>query len=248
MRRLTLMILSAAAVWLLPAAGWAQQLGGLAAPPGRTVACESQDGAYRQCRTGFRGAAVLAENWSQTRCVEGRNWGSERGTVWVSGGCRGLFAEAGFGGSAGRPGEAVRCESIEGGYRECRLGARGRVQLVRQLSDARCVQGRTWGQRGGMVWVNGGCRAEFAASGSGGPGGGWSPVGPGGAGNAAGRTITCSSEDGRLARCPWDWHLGRPMLVERLSGARCDEGYSWGMNGPGEIWVSQGCRARFGNR
>lgn len=248
MRRLSLMILSAAALWLLPAAGWAQQLGGLAAPPGRAVVCESLDGAYRQCRTGFRGAAMLAENRSQTRCVEGRNWGSGRGTVWVNGGCRGLFAEVGFGGSAGRPGEAVRCESVDGRYRECRLGVRGRAQLVRQLSEARCVQGRTWGQRGDTVWVNGGCRAEFAARGNAGSGGGWTPVGPGGAAGANGRTVTCSSEAGRLARCPWDWRQGRPVVLERLSGARCDEGYSWGMNGPGEIWVSQGCRARFGGR
>ena len=53
-------------------------------PQGRAILCESQDGGYRECATGFRGNAVLTENRSDTRCVEGGNWGNTgRGSVWV---------------------------------------------------------------------------------------------------------------------------------------------------------------------
>lgn len=59
----------------------------------------------------------------------------------------------------------VRCESDNGRRRECRIpgGASGRVEVTRQLSNSACIQGRTWGVRGNRVWVDRGCRAEFAS-------------------------------------------------------------------------------------
>jgi hypothetical protein len=66
----------------------------------------------------------------------------------------------------GRPdrrGPVVRCESNNGRYKECRTPFRGPVVLVQQLSDARCVPGRTYGTtQAGRIWVNRGCRGEFA--------------------------------------------------------------------------------------
>lgn len=56
----------------------------------------------------------------------------------------------------------IRCESGRGGrYRECRVDTDGRVQLVREFSNRRCQQWRTWGYDRRGVWVDGGCRAEF---------------------------------------------------------------------------------------
>ena len=40
---------------------------------------------------------------------------------------------------------------------------------------------------------------------------------------------------------------GRPVLVQQLSGSACVEGRSWGYRN-GTLWVSNGCRARFGVR
>lgn len=237
MKRLIMFVVAVAGTWLAPGLAWSQDYSGYghAYGRGRAVACESEGGAYRECRTGFRGPAMLEQNWSQTRCVEGRNWGSGPGMVWVRGGCRGLFVESrGAGWPSGPSGGVLRCESIDGEYNECDIGVRGRVQLSRQLSGAPCVEGRTWGQRGDQVWVSGGCRAEFTV------GGGW--------GRPGNYTVTCSSEDGRTAVCPWDPRLGYPRIVEQLSSSSCDEGYSWGMRGRSQIWVSRGCRARFGPR
>ncbi len=65
--------------------------------------------------------------------------------------------------SSGRRG--FRCESRDGRFRYCgvRVSRREHVEVRRQLSDARCHFGRSWGiDRGsGQVWVNHGCRAEF---------------------------------------------------------------------------------------
>ena len=53
------------------------------------------------------------------------------------------------------------CASVDMKYRECQLPVKGRAVLVKRLSDARCVEGQSWGQRGDRVWVANGCRAKF---------------------------------------------------------------------------------------
>ncbi|MDG2526571.1 DUF3011 domain-containing protein [Stenotrophomonas sp. HITSZ_GD] len=53
------------------------------------------------------------------------------------------------------------CESVGQQQTECDLDTRGRVQLVRQLSKTRCVEGQNWGLNRHSVWVKEGCRAEF---------------------------------------------------------------------------------------
>src|SRR4051794_26513099 len=47
------------------------------------------------------------------------------------------------------------------------IGRDETVRLVRQLSDARCVEGRTWGWDNRGIWVDRGCRAEFLITDSG---------------------------------------------------------------------------------
>lgn len=199
---------------------------------GGQVVCQSQDNRRRECRTGFRRNAVLVQNLSSTRCVEGQNWGSGNGTVWVDRGCRGRFAEGAGGGGSGA---TVRCESTGNAYRECRADFRGRAVVQRQLSSTRCNENQNWGQRPGTIWVRNGCRAEFRDSGN-----AWS-------GGGTGYTITCSSEDNRRRTCAYDARQGRPILQQQLSNTSCREGYSWGYTGT-QVWVDRGCRGRFGPR
>jgi hypothetical protein len=136
----------------------------------------------------------------------------------------------------GPDGQRVRCESDNGRYRECRVPGRARIELVRQLSDTTCVEGRNWGVRNDRVWVNNGCRAEFSAFGGAWGNGGWS------------NSVICASDDQRTTTCPWNARQGRPRLLEQLSSASCREGQSWGQTRSGDIWVSRGCRGRFGGR
>ncbi len=216
---------------------------------GQTVTCSSNNNRRTQCSAPFSGRAVLVQNLSDTRCVEGNNWGSGRGFVWVDRGCRARFADSrdggGWGGGGnGGPGGTIRCESSDHRQRQCNTQWRG-ATLVRQLSDTRCVEGRTWGFRNGTIWVNDGCRGEFA-EGRGGWGGGGNNGGGWGHGDPN-YQVTCSSDDQRRRYCAWDRNRGRPVIVQQLSKTRCDEGRTWGYQG-NQLWVDDGCRARFGAR
>lgn len=144
----------------------------------------------------------------------------------------------GNGGWRPQPGWNARevvCSSDKNRYRECRAPFRGRARITQQISDTTCREGRNWGSRNGMIWVNGGCRARFGdAGGNGGPGNGYD------------RQVTCASKDRRFTTCAWNMGYGRPRLLEQQSDAACREGSSWGFDGRG-LWVDKGCRGRFGN-
>jgi len=142
---------------------------------------------------------------------------------------------------AGGTGGVVKCESRDNRERVCQTGWRS-ARLVRQISGSECIEGQSWGTRGGSIWVTRGCRAEFVEGrGHGGrPGGGWG-------GGHSNYTVTCSSNDRRRSTCAWEARQGRPVLIEQLSGTDCVEGRTWGLDG-NSLWVSGGCRARFGVR
>lgn len=123
----------------------------------------------------------------------------------------------------------VRCESADGRYAECDMGGIGRVTLSRQLSDANCVEGKTWGYRDGKVWVNNGCRADFALMSGG-----------------LDRLVMCESINGKPAHCDADT-TGGVKLARQVSDSNCRFGKEWGYDRNG-IWVTDGCRAEFAVR
>lgn len=145
----------------------------------------------------------------------------------------------------GYNGGPVRCESIKNRTQQCALP--GRARLVRQISGSPCVEGQTWGQGRGGVWVTQGCRAEFVAErgrashgGWGNNGGGWNN---GGHGNGRGELITCDSNDRRQRRC--NVTIRRDArLVRQTSKTACIEGDTWGWDRNG-VWVAGGCRGQF---
>lgn len=212
-----------------------------------SIVCASNSGQRNHCGWNSRyGTPRLIYQLSSAPCVQGRSWGYSNGRIWVDNYCRGRFGtQSGWGGSGGSGGsQSFRCESVQGHYNECRVPTMGQAYLLRNLSDTRCTENRNWGQRGSTLWVNGGCRGEFAVrNGSG--NGGW-----GGSGGSGGNnyTVTCASENGRYRNCAWDHNRGRPWLVQRLSNSPCVEGRDWGYDRYRGLWVNNGCRARFGVR
>lgn len=215
----------------------------------RSVICSSINSRYRECRTPFRGRAILTQQISRTQCREGRNWGQRRDVIWVKDGCRGRFSEIRGGGGWGDDdqwgdGRRVTCESNNNQYRECRTGFRGPAALYRRISKNRCDEGRDWGSRSGYVWVRNGCRAEFQDSYNYGSNNDYDY------GNSWGDrnySVTCSSIDGNYRTCAWDHRNGSPRLIQQLSRQSCISGRTWGYDSRG-LWVSDGCRARFGPR
>ncbi|WP_421574627.1 DUF3011 domain-containing protein [Stenotrophomonas maltophilia] len=145
----------------------------------------------------------------------------------------------------GYNGGPVRCESIKNRTQQCALP--GRARLVRQISGSPCVEGQTWGQARGGVWVTQGCRAEFVAEGGRG-GGRWNGGGNGwghnGGGNSGrGQILTCDSNDHRRQRCVANVRR-EARLIRQTSRNACIEGRTWGWDRTG-VWVDGGCRAQF---
>lgn len=133
------------------------------------IRCESGDGRYKQCGTNLYGNVQLLRQLSDRRCTENVNWGLRDGSVWVNGGCRGVFRvdAGGYGNGYGNSGndnrDSVTCASKNGAYTACAWDRnRGIPRLLQTLSERPCTQGYSWGysQRAGL-WVNHGCRARF---------------------------------------------------------------------------------------
>lgn len=63
----------------------------------------------------------------------------------------------------GGPQRTFECESSNNNFSYCNNGrVRGQVEIYRQLSRTPCTYGQSWGNDNGRVWVDKGCRAEFA--------------------------------------------------------------------------------------
>jgi Protein of unknown function (DUF3011) len=140
----------------------------LSAMPGphvRAIYCASDDFYRHFCPVYGSGGVELIRQRSDSSCIYGRTWGVARGGIWVDRGCRADFA-VGTGEYAYRRGRAgVRtfyCSSDDFNFRGCRVDTYGGVRLIRQRSEAPCVFGQTWGFDDRGVWVDSGCRADFA--------------------------------------------------------------------------------------
>lgn len=147
------------------------------------VRCESVNRRTQEC--GLDGRPRLVRQLSGTACVEGQSWGSTRGGVWVSNGCRAEFVGEGRG-RPSRPGQGngwggghqggngwggngngygrgqlIDCDSNDRRQRRCGVTIRQDARLVRQKSGSPCIEGETWGWGRDGVWVSNGCRAQF---------------------------------------------------------------------------------------
>jgi hypothetical protein len=136
------------------------------------------------------------------------------------------------------PGANFNCSSEDGHRKFCPVDTSGGVQLVYQRSGSPCVLDQTWGFDRRGVWVDRGCRADFAigAASNGSGGSNWTGWGER-------YNVYCASDDGRRNVCPVRTRGGVRLLRKR-SDARCIYGESWGYDREG-IWVDRGCRADF---
>jgi DUF3011 family protein len=137
----------------------------------RTIQCESESNRYAYCRTYTTGKVELRKQLSRARCEEYNTWGADDdgSGVWVRDGCRAVFAVRerywGWGGNGGDwngSARIVHCTSTNYTYNHCPVpGGRRITRLVRQLSNASCVRGSSWGEDRYGIWVDDGCEGEF---------------------------------------------------------------------------------------
>src|SRR5262249_29195637 len=99
----------------------------------------------------------------------------------------------------------VYCASDDYYRHFCSISAYGGVALIRQRSESACIYGRTWGVVGGNIWVDRGCRADFA-------------VGTGdyyGGSYGGARTFYCASNDFNFHGCQVNTFGGVRLIRQR---------------------------------
>ena len=138
----------------------------------QTISCSSDDGHRHYCPADTRGGVRLLQQRSDSPCNQGYSWGFDRGGVWVDRGCRADFAVDSYQYRGPAPGSTgtISCSSDDGHRHYCGVGSGGRIRLVQQRSESPCREGYSWGSDGRGIWVDHGCRADFAVEGG---RGGW---------------------------------------------------------------------------
>jgi len=111
----------------------------------------------------------------------------------------------------------------------CPADARFGVHLIRQRSQATCIEGQTWGYGKRGIWADRGCRADFRVTGD------WK--------SKAAALIYCPSDYMQRNFCPIDTRDG-VFIIRQRSESDCVFNRTWGYDRD-RIWVDRGCRADF---
>jgi len=131
--------------------------------------------------------------------------------------------------------QEVSCSSRNYQYQFCSTaGEVVRAQLVRQESNAPCVQGRTWGSSSNGIWVSNGCSGRFRVE-------TFSPVPPPWPG---GERMSCDSRNFQYEFCHVPARVYSAELIRQRSQSACVVGRTWGWRDDG-LWVSNGCQGEF---
>lgn len=133
------------------------------APAGTYVRCESQANRIEHCKADVASGLRLVRILSTSSCIEKQDWGSDAQGIWVANGCRAEFLVGSQAGTRNGDGAISRitCESAQKRRQFCHAEIGQGVDLLRQLSKTRCVQGSNWDWEANGIWVDLGCRAEF---------------------------------------------------------------------------------------
>jgi hypothetical protein len=115
--------------------------------------------------------------------------------------------------------------------------------LAQQRSDSPCTRGTSWDYDDRGIWVDNGCRADFAPALGGYPDRDDRYRDNSMNNNRGGRIVGCASDDGGKHYCNAETRAG-VKLVQQRSESACTRGYSWDFDDRG-IWVDHGCRADF---
>src|SRR5215813_6149958 len=177
-------------------------LAGAAALHAQTIGCSSDDGHRHHCRADTRNGVTLTNQTSGAACQQGYSWGYDEGGIWVDHGCRAYFT------LQAPTGQTLYCPSDDGHKHYCEVDTRGGVALVKQSSGAGCQEGYSWGYDGRGVWVDKGCRGDFAVQPNERPEYGEPLGGPG-------QSLYCASDDGRRNYCAVDTRSGAQLVKQR---------------------------------
>jgi Protein of unknown function (DUF3011) len=217
------------------------------------MSCSSDDMRRHVCPVDTTGGVQMVHQKSEAKCIQNQTWGYDNRGIWVDRGCRAEFEvrvqavavgrddrhdrdhdgdrDRARGGEFRGWGQAylVYCSSDDMERVWCPADARFGVRLIRQRSEAACVEGQTWGYGKRGIWADRGCRADFAVTGD------WQ--------SRAAALVYCPSDYMNRNFCPIDTRDG-VFIVRQRSEADCVFNRTWGYDRD-RIWVDRGCRADF---
>lgn len=217
------------------------------------MSCDSNDMHRRVCRVDTTGGVQMVHQKSEAKCIQNRSWGYDEHGIWVDHGCRAEFevgqasAVREHGADHDRGYDADRDARRDGEFRGwgdsymvycasddmervwCPADARFGVRLIRQRSQAACIEGQTWGYGKRGIWADRGCRADFRVTGN------WQ--------QKAAALVYCPSDYMQRNFCAIDTRDG-VFIVRQRSEADCVFNKTWGYDRD-RIWVDRGCRADF---
>ncbi len=147
---------------------------------GQTVTRSSNDGKRQRCPAMTNYGVQMSRQISGSPCIQGQTWGFDQSEIWVDKGCRADFTVGGNGNGHGNGNgygnqpvsrRTIRCSSDNGKRNYCNVDtSNSRIQMAKQVSGSSCVEGTTWGFDSRGIWVDKGCRADFAVETGGGYG------------------------------------------------------------------------------
>jgi hypothetical protein len=211
------------------------------------LSCGSDDGKKHFCEGDTRRGVQLIKQRSKSACTRGYSWDFDDRGIWVDHGCRGDFLlETGAAPeSEANSGQNWSCASDDGEKHYCDADTRRGVRMVQQRSESACTRGYSWDFDDRGIWVDHGCRADFASE----MRDHREDQDREHARNESmndregGRMVSCSSDDGEKHYCNAETR-GGVRLAQQRSESACTRGYSWDFDDRG-IWVDHGCRADF---
>jgi hypothetical protein len=157
-----------AAVFIALSASHLSAQSGTTYRDGPRITCASDDGNRHYCAADTRYGVRMVNQRSGSPCKQGYSWGYDRRGIWVDRGCRADFIVRVVYAPPPPPrppvpgGGVITCSSDNWGRQFCPADTRYGVRMVNQRSGSPCRKGYSWDYDRRGIWVDRGCRADFA--------------------------------------------------------------------------------------
>ena len=207
---------------------------------GQIVQCGGPQEHEYHCPADTRRGVTLLQETGRERCIRGYSWDYENGEIWVDVGCAGEFALASRAPIAWQDEEVPRgkyllsCAADTSQPTYCVELPQASAELVRQTSDARCIEGKSWGLNARGLWLSNGCAADFIVQ---------QRTQTEEDALTQRRLVECASLAGKRNFCHADARGGAELRMV-VGHAPCKFGESWDFNAGG-VWVDRGCHGVF---
>jgi hypothetical protein len=124
----------------------------------------------KRCQRTGDSSVYIENRLSRSPCIQGQTWGVSEGEnsppgIWVTGGCRAIFAYStndSFSSYPATPHDfELACESIRGAWKHCEVPQvhLARIEII--AGNDECNAYKSWGVDDTGIWVRNNCQGAF---------------------------------------------------------------------------------------